>query len=98
MVSWAPRIVQGVKDWQLVQERRDELLARFVVDRPLSETDCEWLATYFKGRLGQDVRVVIEQVDEIPLSSRGKHRRVVSTVPLPWHEPDQSVGGSTRGT
>jgi phenylacetate-CoA ligase len=98
MVSWAPRIVQGVTDWQLVQNRRDELTARFVVDRPLSGTDREWLATYFKGRLGPDIRVVIEQVDEIPLSSRGKHRRVVSTVPLPWQEPDQSIGGSTRGT
>jgi phenylacetate-CoA ligase len=98
MVSWAPRIVPGVRDWQLVQNRRDELTARFVLDRPLSKTDREWLATYFKGRLGSDIRVVIEQVDEIPLSSRGKHRRVVSTVPLPWQEPDQSIGGSTRGT
>jgi len=98
MVSWAPRIVQGVTDWQLIQERRDELTARFVVDRPLNETDREWLATYFRGRLGPDMRVTIEQVNEIPLSSRGKHRRVVSTVPLPWQEPDHSVGGSTRGT
>lgn len=98
MVSWAPRIVQGVSDWQLVQERRDELTARFVVDRPLSETDREWLKTYFAGRLGPDMRVVIEQVDEIPLSSRGKHRRVVSTVPLPWQQPGQSGGESTRGT
>jgi phenylacetate-CoA ligase len=98
MVSWAPRVVQGVSDWQLVQERRDELTARFVVDRPLSETDREWLLTYFAGRLGPDMRVVIEQVDEIPLSSRGKHRRVVSTVPLPWQKPGQSGGESNRGT
>ncbi len=98
MVSWAPRIVEGVSDWQLVQHRQDEIVARFVVDRPLTETDREWLTTYFAGRLGPEVRVVIEQVDEIPLSSRGKHRRVVSTVPLPWREPDDSVGGSTRGT
>jgi len=98
MVSWAPRIVEGVRDWQLVQHRRDELTARFVVDKPLTETDREWLLTYFAGRVGPDIRVVIEQVDEIPLSNRGKHRRVVSTVPLPWQEPDGSIGGSTRGT
>jgi len=98
MVSWAPRIVEGVRDWQLVQHRQDEIIARFVVDRPLNETDREWLTTYFRGRLGSDMRVVIEQVSEIPLSSRGKHRRVVSTVPLPWREPDDSIGGSTRGT
>lgn len=98
MVSWAPRIVEGVRDWQLVQNRPDEIIARFVVDRPLSDTDREWLATYFAGRLGTEVRVVIEQVNEIPLSSRGKHRRVVSTVPLPWREPENSVGGSNRGS
>lgn len=98
MVSWAPRIVKGVTDWQLFQERRDELVARFVVDRPLNDTDREWLLTYFTGRLGAEMRVVIEQVDEIPLSSRGKHRRVVSTVPLPWQRPGRAGEDPNRGT
>jgi len=94
MVSWAPRIVQGVRDWQLVQERAEALTARFVVDRPLSETDISWLRTYFAGRLGPDIRVTIEQVDEIPLSGRGKRRRVISTAPLPWAEPADSHRGA----
>lgn len=93
MVSWAPRLIPGVTDWQLVQERAEELTATFVVDHPLSETDREWLLTYFAGRLGTEMRVTIEQVDEIPRSARGKRRRVISTAPLPWREPEDSTRG-----
>jgi hypothetical protein len=96
MVSWAPRVVQGVTDWQLVQERAEALTARFVVERPLSETDLSWLRTYFAGRLGAEMKVTIEQVDEIPPSARGKRRRVISTAPLPWTERADSHRGVDR--
>jgi hypothetical protein len=73
-------------------------LARFVLDRQLTEMDRRWLATYFERRVGAEMRVTIEQVEQIPLSRRGKHRRVVSTVPLPWHQPGRPIEEHNRGT
>ena len=35
------------------------------------------------GRLGGDVRIDVEQVDDIPAERSGKYRYVVSEVPLP---------------
>ena len=92
MVSWAPRLVEGVTNWQLVQEKRDEIVARFVVARPLTDADRRQLTTYFGRRFGPLMRVAIEEVSEIPLSGRGKHRRVVSKVPLPWGEQARGRG------
>lgn len=74
--------IDGLKRGQLVQHRPDEIIARAALDRELSALEESEMRAYFLRRLGPDVRIVIERVDEIPLTATGKYRRVVSTVPL----------------
>jgi len=89
MVSWSVKNLSGVRQWQLRQERPDECHMSIVRDAPLSERYRAQVLAYFRNRLGEDVRVHIEQVDEIPPSSTGKVRHVISTVPLVWGTPNR---------
>lgn len=74
--------IEGLRRGQLVQHRPDEIVARAELDRELTAAEESEMRAYFLRRLGPDVRIVIERVDEIPLTATGKYRRVVSTVPL----------------
>jgi phenylacetate-CoA ligase len=76
-------IVPGIERAQLIQHEPGEIRARAVRKQPFTETEREDLVKYFQTKFGPDIRVVLETVDEIPLSPRGKFRRVISTVPLP---------------
>lgn len=67
---------------QIVQHSPDEIIARPEIDRPITPDEEAGLRAYFTDRFGPEVRIIIEPVASIPLSSRGKFRRIVSTVPL----------------
>ena len=84
ILSWGFRLVRGVRRAQLVQHSRDRLLTRFETDGPISQEDEAEYRRYLKGKFGEEMTFDIERVDEIPLSSSGKYRRVISTVPLRW--------------
>jgi phenylacetate-CoA ligase len=76
-------LVPGISRAQLIQHDPNEITARVVRDRDFTEEEREELLAYFRTKFGHDIRLIIERVEEIPLSRRGKFRRVISTVPLP---------------
>jgi phenylacetate-CoA ligase len=84
MVMRGFECVPGVGRTQIVQHEPSAITARMTLDGVLLPDHVQALRDYFSRRLGPDVSVRIEVVDEIPLSSRGKYRRVISTLPLPW--------------
>ncbi len=89
MVSWSMKEVPGVKLWRIIQERREAIRMLVVRDRPLEERDEKVIRVYFARRLGPEVDVQIEQVPDIPRSSTGKFRHVVSSVPLVWGDANR---------
>ena len=76
-------LVPGIERAQLVQHDPNEIHARAVRKQEFTDDERAELVKYFQTKFGPDIRVVLERVDDIPLSRRGKFRRVVSTVPLP---------------
>ncbi|MBD3347789.1 MAG: hypothetical protein GF400_01180 [Candidatus Eisenbacteria bacterium] len=92
MVSWSIKAVSNVIQWQLVQRTPDEVRLSLVKDGPLTDKERAGILEYFARRLGADVRVHIEQVDQIPASATGKVRHVVSSVPLVWGSPNRWSG------
>ena len=84
ILSWGFRLIHGVRRAQLVQHSPDRLLARFETEEPISPEDEAEFRRSLRGKFGEGMTFEIERVDEIPLSSRGKYRRVISTVPLRW--------------
>ncbi len=76
-------LVPGIERAQLIQHDPGEIRARAVRKEPFTEAEREELVKYFQTKFGPEIRVILETVDDIPLSPRGKFRRVISTVPLP---------------
>lgn len=89
-------IVPGLTRSQIVQREPGAITVRLETPRAIApETERE-LRAYVASRLGPDVEARFERVDEIPLSGRGKFRRVISTVPLPWEGADTRTPGRAR--
>ncbi|MBD3367982.1 MAG: AMP-binding protein [Candidatus Eisenbacteria bacterium] len=84
LLSYAFKGVPGIIRSQIVQHDPSEVTVRIVPDASFDAAAETTLTRELGRRLGRDVSVGIERVSEIPFSSRGKFRWVVSTVPLKW--------------
>ena len=79
------RALAGVRSFRIIQENRAYVRVLLSVDACFDQADTESIRTGFRARLGQNVDVQIEQVDNIPVERSGKYRYVVSRVaPEQW--------------
>lgn len=83
LLSFAFNGVRGIVRSQLVQDRPEALMVRLVVGADFEERNEASIRSGLEERL-PGVGITFERVDEIPMSSRGKYRWVVSSVPLKW--------------
>jgi phenylacetate-CoA ligase len=75
------RDIPGVSDFKIVQEAVGEIRVLLKADKTLfSEEGKRRIIEGFKKRMGQEVNVNIEVVDEIEKDASGKYRYVVSKV------------------
>lgn len=72
------RDLAGVKSFKVVQESRVLTRVLLVVDEKFVPQTIVQIVSSFKNRLGGDVSVVVDLVDEIPPESSGKFRYVIS--------------------
>jgi len=75
--------ISGVDQFQVTQECLDHLTIKIIKNLKFTDNDLHRIRNEVQKRVGADVHLVIEFVDEIPLSGRsGKRRLVISNVPL----------------
>ena len=72
--------LDSIEGSQLVQTELDRLLVRIVPGGGFGAADRAHLERELKARLGDDMRIEIELVDELPRTSRGKFKWVVNQV------------------
>lgn len=72
--------LDSIEGSQLVQTDLDRLLVRIVPGGAFSPADRDHLVRELKARLGDDMRIDIELVEELPRTSRGKFKWVVNQV------------------
>ena len=72
--------IGGVDQFQILQETSDELIIRLVKNSKFSDTDEVRIIREIQGYAGEDVRIAIDFVEEIPVSRSGKRRFVISKV------------------
>jgi phenylacetate-CoA ligase len=87
--------LQSVTKSQIIQEKLDQIRVRIVSQSPeLSASERSQLITALTDRLGEGMRIDIEEVDEIPAEPSGKFRWVISNVPnaieLDWSQLERS--------
>src|SRR3972149_742346 len=71
---------------QIIQETPEELLIKVVRRVGYTDNDSKILLQEMHNRVGDNVKVKIEFVEDIPRSANGKYRWVISKVPLKYNQ------------
>lgn len=74
------RDIPSIKQFQIIQQTVDSMVVKLVVLDGFSDSDKKLILDGFRTRLGSDICVNLDQVDEIPPEESGKFRYVKSLV------------------
>jgi phenylacetate-CoA ligase len=67
-----------IKQFQLIQIAKDELLLKIVKDTDYSELDTKFILNTLEHHAGQEIKIRLEFCDEIPVLQNGKYRFIIS--------------------
>ena len=81
-VIYVLRAVPGIAQFKCVQHAPERMEVQIVADAHWNETARHAVVTGLRARLGETLQVELRMLDEIPPEASGKHRYVVSHVPL----------------
>jgi len=80
---WVFEFIEGVDQFQVVQDRIDHLIVKIVKNQHFTDIDLNKIKNEIHKRVGSEVIIDTDFVNEIPLSGiSGKRRFVISKVPL----------------
>jgi phenylacetate-CoA ligase len=74
--------LQGVDQFQVVQDTLDKLKIKIVKNDKFNNSDLEYIITSIKNHAGDEMNIDIEFVETIPTSKSGKRRFVISKVAM----------------
>jgi phenylacetate-CoA ligase len=69
---------------QIVQEDLSTVIVKIVPKPEFNEGDAQYIIRELQKRLGPQMNISVETVDDIPRTKAGKYRWVISNVPLPF--------------
>jgi phenylacetate-CoA ligase len=72
--------IQGVLQFQVVQESMNEIEVKIIPDETFEEGQVNLLTKKIRAYLGEDMNIRFQIVDKIPLAKSGKSRFVISKV------------------
>lgn len=78
--------LHGIECSQIIQEETAQLLIRIVRCPDYDDRESEILIREMQRRVGPDMRIRLEFVEEIPRTANGKYRWVISKLPLRFGE------------
>lgn len=67
---------------QIIQETVDDLRIRIVRQEGFNQSHIDYMEKELHQKLGQDIKIHFEFVEEIPREASGKYRYVISKVPI----------------
>jgi phenylacetate-CoA ligase len=74
--------MHSVEASQIVQEDRSSILIKVVPGVDYVPADSEYLVREFRARMGDDVKIEVQLVDELGRTASGKFKWVISKVAL----------------
>ena len=75
-------IFDNVKQFQLYQDKKSEVILKIVKSDKYTEKDSENLMKEFNKKLGDDIDLKIKFVNEIPRTPRGKYNFIDQKLPI----------------
>jgi len=76
------KTVDGIRQFQIVQDKIDNLDALLVVDATFKKESLSILEKKICEQCGTEMKVSFKLVDDIPLTSAGKRKFIISKVPV----------------
>ena len=76
-----------LKQFQFHQKERGSVIFRFIPKASLSAEIRAEIKSKLAGKLGDDIELILEAVEEIPLTKRGKHRLLIQELDLKFDHP-----------
>jgi len=76
-----------MKQFQFHQRERSSVVLKFIPKPSLDSSKENEVYQKMKGKLGDDIDLIMERVEEIPLTKRGKHRLLVQELDLSYSHP-----------
>ena len=80
--------MHGIEASQIIQEDYGYIRIKLIPNAEFKDSDKNHLIREFKARLGEDIRIEVELVDEIPRTKSGKFKWVISKVDKGIKMPD----------
>lgn len=74
--------IEGVDQFQVIQEKIDELNIKIVKNDKFTEKDKNYIFSEIKKHAGDEININLEFTDSIPPTRSGKRRFVISKVPM----------------
>jgi phenylacetate-CoA ligase len=72
--------IEGVKQYQVVQEKMDAFRIRIVPQPAFKETNLDSIVRTIRENFGDDTSIHIEYLENIPFTKGGKYKLIVSEV------------------
>lgn len=72
--------IPHIKAGQVVQTHLDEFTVKVLAEHTLSDEDLNNITKKMTSQLGNDIKIDIRQVENIPLSPNGKFKAVISRL------------------
>jgi phenylacetate-CoA ligase len=76
------RLLDCVERYQLYQDTEGEVALNIIKKETFSDKDFSPILAEFRNRLGDDVKIEVRVVDDIPLTGRGKLNYLVQKLPV----------------
>ena len=80
-------IFDHIRQFQFFQEQKGKVTFRYIPKETCRPDVVQDMKRRLMVKLGDDVALGMEQVQEIPLTSRGKHRFLIQKLTLNTTEP-----------
>ncbi|MDC6366873.1 MULTISPECIES: phenylacetate--CoA ligase family protein [Flavobacteriaceae] len=71
---------KGIEQFQFIQESLDEYIIKMKVSKKLDKQDENALQQQYLGYFGQNAKITIQYVEDIPLLASGKRKLVINNV------------------
>jgi phenylacetate-CoA ligase len=91
MVNMHDDFYDHIKQFQFVQEEKGKLIFKFIPKESCNTTILQDLKNRLLRRLHNDIELIMEKVDEISLTKRGKHRLLIQKLKLKYDDPSLST-------
>lgn len=75
------RKLKGIEQFQIIQPDIHNIILKIVKNNLYSPEELDTMIRMIKDKIGNDINIKVEQCDNIPLTSGGKTRLVVSHLP-----------------